>query len=93
MTILNTDFRATLEDRKEKTYVRLDELNQRITDLDVKFEEEKIAILKYVDDRGEELTKLLNQFKVFYTLPAVVDSFLTVLCYSRLNSTRIDDYD
>lgn len=27
------------------------------------FEEQKAAVLKYVDDRGEELTKLLNKFK------------------------------
>ena len=31
--------------------------------MNIYFDEQKAAILKYVDDRGEELTRLLNQFK------------------------------
>lgn len=63
LTILNQEFQDTIQKRKEETYVRLDQLNQRITDLNQYFEEQKAAILKYVDERGEELTKLLNKFK------------------------------
>lgn len=64
MTNLNKDFQETITARKAATDKRLDELHQRITDLNTYFEEQKAAILKYVDDRGEELTKLLNKFKV-----------------------------
>lgn len=61
---INQQFHDTLSKRKEETEQKLDALNKRITDLDKYFEEQKAAILKYIDDRGEELTKLLNQFKV-----------------------------
>lgn len=61
---INQQFHDTLSKRKEETEQKLEVLNKRITDLDKYFEEQKAAILKYIDDRGEELTKLLNQFKV-----------------------------
>lgn len=61
---INQQFHETLSKRKEETEQKLEVLNKRITDLDKYFEEQKAAILKYIDDRGEELTKLLNQFKV-----------------------------
>ena len=64
MSDLNKEFQETITERKAQTDKRLDELNQRITDLNTYFEEQKAAILKYVDDRGEELTQLLNKFKV-----------------------------
>ncbi len=64
LTNLNKDFQEAITTRKDATDKRLDELHQRITDLNSYFEEQKAAILKYVDDRGEELTKLLNKFKV-----------------------------
>jgi gas vesicle protein len=60
---LNQEFQETIKKRKEETDIRLDELNHRITDLDKYFEEQKTVILKYVDDRGEELTQMLNKFK------------------------------
>jgi hypothetical protein len=31
--------------------------------MDMYFEDEKMKILKYIDDRGEELSKLLHRFK------------------------------
>jgi len=87
MTKLNKDFRETIEHRKTETYTRLDELNQRITDLDKKFEEEKIAILKEVDERGQELTRLLNQFKVSY---CILFHYFTVLSIILLNTTQAE---
>ena len=40
--------------------------------MDMYFEDEKCRILKYIDDRGEELSKLLYKFKVtnhhYYTI-------------------------
>lgn len=60
---LNKAFHETLETRKTATDTRLDELNTRITDLNTYFEEQKASILKYIDDRGEELAALLNKFK------------------------------
>ena len=32
--------------------------------MDMYFEDEKAKILKYIDDRGEELARLLYKFKV-----------------------------
>lgn len=63
---INQQFHETLDKRKQDTEIKLEALNQRITDLDKYFEEQKASILKYIDDRGEELTRLLNQFKVRY---------------------------
>lgn len=60
---VNKIFHATLESRKAETDRRLDELNERISNLNSYFEEQKASILKYIDDRGEELTQLLNKFK------------------------------
>ena len=60
---VNVSFHETLEARKIETDKRLDQLNERITELDKYFEEQKKSILKYIDDRGEELTALLNKFK------------------------------
>lgn len=65
MTDLNKTFHDKLEERTITTNKKLDELNERITNLDLYFEQQKKDILKYIDDRGEELTKLLNKFKVF----------------------------
>lgn len=63
LTIVNKSFHETLATRKTETDRRLDELNERITDLNTYFEEQKAVIIKYVDDKGEELNKLLNKFK------------------------------
>jgi len=61
---LNVKFHETLEKRKEETYLRLERLNERISNMDMYFEDQKAKILKYIDDRGEELAKLLYKFKV-----------------------------
>ena len=63
MSILNVKFHETLEKRKEETYLRLEKLNERISNMDMYFEDQKCKILKYIDDRGEELAKLLYKFK------------------------------
>uniref|UniRef100_A0A7S3M234 SF-assemblin n=1 Tax=Spumella elongata TaxID=89044 RepID=A0A7S3M234_9STRA len=60
---LNVKFHETLEKRKEETYHRLERLNERISNMDMYFEDEKAKILKYIDDRGEELARLLYKFK------------------------------
>lgn len=64
MSTLNTKFQDTIVKRKEETYVRLERLNERISNMDMYFEDEKQKILKYIDDRGEELARLLYKFKV-----------------------------
>ena len=63
MTDLNRKIHETLELRKTETYHRLDKLSERISNMDMYFEDEKMKILKYIDDRGEELSKLLHRFK------------------------------
>jgi ferritin-like metal-binding protein YciE len=64
LATLNTKFHATLEARKEETHHRLEKLNERISNMDMYFEDQKCKILKYIDDRGEELARLLYKFKV-----------------------------
>jgi len=60
---LDRSFHATLEERTIKTTKRLDGLEESITALDVRFEEEKALILRQIDERGQELARLLNEFK------------------------------
>jgi hypothetical protein len=44
----------------------LEVLENRITALGEHFEAEKASILTYIEERGRELTKMLNEFKVRY---------------------------
>ena len=64
LTKLDKQFHDLLDKRKEETYQRLEKLNERITNMDMYFEDQKAKILKYIDDRGEELARLLYKFKV-----------------------------
>jgi hypothetical protein len=64
LSVLNETFHSTLDARNQATGKRLDELNQRITDLDTKFETEKAEILRVIEERGRELARMLNEFKV-----------------------------
>lgn len=93
MSQLNSSFQETLDTRTTATNKKLDELNKRITDLDLHFENQKKEILKYIDDRGEELTRLLNQFKVCITSLIVIEVIL--ICYHdstcRTNLMKIED--
>ena len=52
-----------LDSRTEKTKERLQQLSDRIDKLDIRFEEEKALILKTIDERGEELRRMLEKFK------------------------------
>ncbi len=58
---MDVDFHTLLTKRKRETDQSIDQLNQRIINLQQYFDEQKAAILKYVDDRGEELTRLLSK--------------------------------
>eukprot|EP00601_Ochromonadales_sp_CCMP2298_P032780 CAMPEP_0173371742 /NCGR_PEP_ID=MMETSP1144-20121109/27461_1 /TAXON_ID=483371 /ORGANISM="non described non described, Strain CCMP2298" /LENGTH=374 /DNA_ID=CAMNT_0014323539 /DNA_START=112 /DNA_END=1235 /DNA_ORIENTATION=+ len=60
---LNVQFRDALQEKKDDTYVRLDKVQARITNMDTYFEEQKSMILNYIDDTGEKLAKLLYKFK------------------------------
>lgn len=60
---LDKTFHISLEEKNIATINRLDELHQRITLLDEKFEKDKSYILKYIDEKGEELARMLNQFR------------------------------
>jgi hypothetical protein len=46
--------------------LKLDQLDQRITELGEHFEQEKISILNQIQERGEELANMLNKFKVYH---------------------------
>jgi hypothetical protein len=60
---LDTNFHASLKERSEATHAKLETLDGRITELDKRFEEEKLEILRQIDLRGQELAKLLEDFK------------------------------
>ena len=60
---LNKSFHETLDERTVKTTKRLDGLEESITALDARFEQEKALILRQIDERGQELARLLNEFK------------------------------
>jgi hypothetical protein len=63
---LNVKFRDILEEKTASTMEKLEVLDHRITDLGEHFEREKASILQQIDDRGRELTEMLNKFKVRY---------------------------
>ncbi len=61
---MNKNFHDALEDRDEKAKKKLEILENRITDLAHHFEAEKVSILKQIEERGEELARMLKKFKV-----------------------------
>lgn len=63
LTTLDKKFHETLNERTEKTTAKLVDLEERITSLDERFEVEKADILRQIDERGQELAKLLEEFK------------------------------
>lgn len=63
LTAANKAFHTSLDERNEATSNRLDSLHKRITDLDERLDREKADILREIDDRGRELTRMLNLFK------------------------------
>lgn len=46
----------------------MDQLTTRITKLNQDFTDEKTAILNQIDEKGQELARMLNEFKVIMTL-------------------------
>jgi DNA-binding protein H-NS len=61
---VNKKFHSALETRDERARKRLEQLDERITELGQYFEAEKKAILKQIEERGEELARMLRKFKV-----------------------------
>lgn len=61
---MNKKFHTALETRDERARKRLEELDGRITELGQYFESEKRTILKQIEERGEELARMLQKFKV-----------------------------
>jgi hypothetical protein len=60
--------------------------------MDMYFEDQKCKILKYIDDRGEELARLLYKFKVNCrrsTWPELALHAHSMVALNRKNSTRI----
>lgn len=50
--------------RTTKLQANIDKLNQRVADLEQKFEEDKEAMMKEIAERNARLTKQLNEFQV-----------------------------
>ena len=61
---MNNNFHNALEERDEKAKKKLSILEDRITALGEHFEEEKVSILQQIEERGRELARMLNEFKV-----------------------------
>lgn len=61
---MNRNFHDALEERDEKAHKKLEVLEDKITALGEHFEEEKVTILKQIEERGQELARMLNEFKV-----------------------------
>lgn len=68
LSVLDNTFHKALEERHTVTNKRIDEINIRITDLDSRFERDKQMILKEIDERGNDLARLLNEFKAEFEL-------------------------
>ena len=66
----------------------MERLNERISNMDMYFEDEKAKILKYIDDRGEELARLLYKFKV--SACATCYMFYLFSIASRLSRRRFN---
>lgn len=77
---MNRNFHDALEDRDEKAQKKLAVLEDRITALGDHFEEEKVTILRHIEERGEELARMLKEFKVRLFLPPIV--YVVVSCIS-----------
>ena len=67
LATINTNFHDAIEERDERSRKKLEVLENRITALGEHFETEKATILTYIEERGRELTKMLNEFKARYS--------------------------
>mmetsp|Transcript_33822 Transcript_33822/g.74483 ORF Transcript_33822/g.74483 Transcript_33822/m.74483 type:complete len:258 (+) Transcript_33822:127-900(+) len=63
LVTLTAAFYKTLSVRKAVTNTRLQRMDERITNMEMSFEDEKRRILKFIEDRGKELADLLFKFK------------------------------
>lgn len=64
MTNASKTFHNALDERNESTSRRLDQLSDRISTLEERFDREKAEILATIEERGRELKRMLNLFKV-----------------------------
>lgn len=64
MAATDKQFHITLNERTEVSNKRLEELSQRITELDEKRKKDKEEILMQIDATGLELKLMLAEFKV-----------------------------
>lgn len=55
--------KALIEERRQATFDRIEEVNERIAALELKLEVEKAVVLQRIEDKGEELNALLMEFK------------------------------
>ena len=58
--------KSLLEERKNQTLERLEQVSQRITSLANKLETDKAIVLQRIEEKGEELNALLFDFKVVH---------------------------
>lgn len=62
---VSDSMKVLIEDRRQQTFDRIDEVNERITELFHRLETEKAVIIQKIDDKGEELKEILSEFKVW----------------------------
>ncbi|GMI26592.1 hypothetical protein TeGR_g6779 [Tetraparma gracilis] len=63
IVMMHAKFEKQIEERSEKIHERLEVLSERITDLNGRFEEEKIRIPADIERRGKELAEMLHVFQ------------------------------
>lgn len=85
---MSNSVKVLLEDRRQQTLDRIEEVNDRVSELFHQLENDKAILLQKVDDKGEELKALLIEFKVL---------FLFLLQHNmndiRLSLTETESYD
>ena len=82
----------TLNERTEASNRRLDEISGKISDLDEKRIKDKEEILTQIDATGQELKKMLAEFKVCSQYTSVVFPCLSILildtCFEPFNDVE-----
>lgn len=85
---MSNSVKVLLEERRQQTLDRIEEVNDRVSELFHQLENDKAILLQKVDDKGEELKALLIEFKVL---------FLFLLQHNmndiRLSLTETESYD
>lgn len=83
---------VNLRRRNVELQANIDKLNQRVEDLEAKFEEDKRVMMADIEERNARLTKQLNEFQVRartrWTHSVVARTYLVAICCGRSGGTH-----